>query len=69
MKYGTAYFRNGAIVWASSREGLDERIDDLTRLGFERHQQQPTLPQGMYWYARLVAPKGTDARKMAPSQP
>jgi hypothetical protein len=67
MKYGTACFQSGAIVWASTLEALTERIDHLTRLGFEPHEQQPRLPQGMYWYARLVAPKGMDARKIPPS--
>lgn len=64
MKCGTACFQTGAIVWASTPEALAEQIDHLTRLGFERYEQQPKIPEGMYCYARLVAPKGIDARKI-----
>jgi len=61
---GTACFQTGAIVWASTPEALAEQIDRLAQLGFEPYEQQPKIPEGMYCYARLVAPKGIDPRKI-----
>jgi hypothetical protein len=60
MDYGVACFQSGAIVWASKRDLVIQKVDELAKFGFEPHQ--PIFQTGMYWYARLAAPRGKDAR-------
>lgn len=62
MDYGVACFQSGAIVWASKRDLVVQKVDELAKFGFEPHQ--PIFQTGMYWYARLAAPRGKDARAM-----
>ncbi len=60
MDHGVTCFRTGAIVWASRRDRVVQKVDELAKFGFEPHQ--PIFQTGMYWYARLAAPRGKDAR-------
>ena len=39
-----------------------QKVGELAKFGFEPHQ--PIFQTGMYWYARLAAPPGKDARAM-----
>ena len=69
MDHGVTCFRTGAIVWASERDRVVQKVDELAKFGFEPHQRQPIFQTGVYWFARLAAPRGKDARSIPVSSP